>query len=108
MTILTLFTVSNSFGAVSYASFYGLFCGARQSLMVPMYADLFGTENLGKVTSIMIMGLTSAAGFGPLMFGLSKDHTGSYSPAILTIALFTLISSVPLFFTKATKEHRNT
>ena len=63
--------------------------------MIPMFADLFGTKHLGKVTAIATSVGLFSCGIGPLMFGFCRDSysdsysdsTGDYKIAILTCAI---------------------
>jgi hypothetical protein len=62
-----------------------------------MFADLFGTNNLGKITGINTSLNLITMGLGPLVFGLSRDYSGAYTIAILGAAILNLIFSLSLF-----------
>ena len=47
--MIGLLYVRSIFGAWIFAFCYGVFVGFRRSLMLTMYAELFGVENLGKI-----------------------------------------------------------
>ena len=92
--------ISGPGSAIIFSTFYGVLIGSRQSLMIPMFADLFGTKHLGKVTAIATSVGLFSCGIGPLMFGICRDSTNDYKIAILTCAILTAIFSSSLLWIK--------
>lgn len=74
--------------------------GMYNSFAQPMFADLFGTKNLGKVQGMNTFFILIACGLGPFIFGLSNDLFQSYAMPINFTATFTLIACCSLFFVK--------
>jgi len=79
-----------------YAVFYGLLMGSQQSLMMPIYAELFGLQHLGKVQGVAFGMALFTAGLGPMVFGACKDNLGSYRTPIMGTSALTACASVSL------------
>ncbi|MFN0092834.1 MAG: MFS transporter [Acidimicrobiales bacterium] len=70
----------------AFIPLHGLAWGLRGPLMQSMRADYFGASDFGKIMgwSSLIMMLGQIA--GPLIAGIAKDQTGSYTPGFVIIA----------------------
>jgi len=80
-----------------WAAVYGALLGSRDALIMPMFADLYGTNNLGKITGINTSFNLITMGLGPLIFGMSRDFSGSYTIAVMAAAGLNLVFSLGLF-----------
>jgi MFS family permease len=103
-SLLMAQTLQGTGSAVLFGIALGATNGVFQSLGTVTWPSFFGRENLGS-----IYGFTSAAGvlgaaLGPLPFGIVRDLTGSYQPALFTFAgICVLLSLVGLTVQKPIK-----
>jgi cyanate permease len=74
--------------------------GMYNSFFSPIFADLFGTKNLGKVQGLNTFFLLLAVGVGPAAFGSSFDLVQSYTLPITVTAMWTFICCISLFLVK--------
>ena len=99
---MVLFTFASAPWMVwAFVPFHGLAWGIRGPLLQAMRADYFGTSSFGRImgwsSMIMMLGTMS----GPIVVGLLRDATGSYTlgftvitaGASLAIAFFSLASA---------------
>ena len=79
----------------AFVPFHGLAWGLRGPLMQAMRADYFGASSFGRImgwsSMIMMLGTMS----GPLIVGILRDSTGSFTPGF---ALVTGLASVAIVF----------
>ena len=101
---MMMFKITGPKSASLWGLTYGVLLGNRDALFMPMFADLFGTNNLGKISGINTSLNLITMGLGPLLFGLSKDYTGSYLSAITASAVLNLIFSLMLFCSKVPED----
>jgi cyanate permease len=66
--------------------------------MIPMFADLFGTRHLGKVSAVGQSFTLFVCGIGPFVYGVCRDKTGTYSICILLTAILTWVISLSLLW----------
>lgn len=80
----------------------GMSSALALGLFVPCLGDLFGRANVGSLFGILSMGWGLIGGFGPVLWGIIVDSTGSYNPACLlsvgcyAVALIALFCMRPL------------
>jgi MFS family permease len=67
---------------------FGLFMGGFGVVSTVLVQDSFGLRHFGSIMGLMNLSTVMAFGLGPLIAGVSFDHTGSYSGAFLTVAAF--------------------
>jgi len=72
-TFFALFKVQGPLTAALWGGFYGFMFGMWNSFNAPMFADLFGMKNLGKVQGLNTFFILLALGVGPACFGVSFD-----------------------------------
>lgn len=60
----------------------GLFFGAAQ----PLWARYFGRQHLGKIRGLLVTLNIASSSLGPLVAGLSRDATGTFSFSLLLFA----------------------
>ena len=61
-----------------------------------MFADVFGRKALGSINGVVIAMHTASAGIGPLLFGWSRDSTGTYRAAVLLLIVLVSVASAVL------------
>ena len=67
----------------------GMTSALALGLFVPYLGDLFGKENVGALFGILTMGWGLVGGFGPMLWGILVDATGSYNLAcLLSVACY--------------------
>ena len=69
-----------------FALIAGMTYALPVGLFAPYLGDLFGRANVGSLFGILTMGWGLIGGFGPMLWGIIFDTTGSYNPACLMSA----------------------
>ena len=89
---------------------FGILVGITDGLFIPIggiiWATYFGRDHLGSITGITTTLTISGSSFGPLLFGMLRDFTGSYQLITLFSAGFSILLAVIVIFTK--KPAKNT
>lgn len=75
---------------------FGLFMGGFGVVSTVLVQDCFGLRNFGSIMGLMNLTTVLSFGLGPIIAGLSYDHTGSYSAAFFTVAGFFAIAALVL------------
>ena len=71
-------------------------CAVTVSIPI-MITSIFGARNYSEIYGFTCSFTMAASAIGPSAIGLIYDLTGSYKPAILTLAVLTLLSIVIMF-----------
>ncbi len=84
----------------AFVPLHGLAWGVRGPLMQAMRADYFGASSFGSImgwsSMIMMLGTMS----GPLIVGIIRDQTGTFTPGFATVTALASVAAV--FFAFAT------
>ena len=72
----------------------GLAAGAELDLLAFLVSRYFGLHDYGKIYGALYIFFSIGAGLAPALFGMAFDHFGSYSLALKTVAIMSLISGV--------------
>ncbi len=92
---------SHSFGAVAFEFAVVLLCyGGGFGVMPSFNADYFGTRYLGQNYGMILTAWGVAGVVGPLIAATVRDRTGSYSGALIPVAIMLLIAAIIPFFIK--------
>ncbi|MBS3908818.1 MAG: OFA family MFS transporter [Actinobacteria bacterium] len=83
--------------------FVGFNYGALLALFPSTTGDYFGTKNLGVNYGLIFTAWGFGGVFGPVMAGMIRDATGSFSPAFQISAALCLVAALVSFITKAPK-----
>ena len=75
---------------VPYALVYGLANGAKEALDAVVWADYFGRHSVGAIRGLSRPVVVGAGALGSFGGGLGYDLTGSYTGAVLTLALIAI------------------
>lgn len=59
--------------------------------MLAAFPRVFGTAHLGSIRGFVMAVSVGSTAFGPLLFALVLDGTGSYAPALLGTAVLPLL-----------------
>ncbi len=84
--------------ALSCAALLGIGLGAEIDFMSYLVSRYFPTRNYGQVTSLIYSSHLVGAAFGAPMVAFSIEKFGSYSPAMIILAVLVAVS-IPLFVT---------
>jgi MFS transporter, OFA family, oxalate/formate antiporter len=74
--------------------------GGGFGVMPSFNADLFGTKFMGQIYGMILTAWGVAGVVGPFIAGFVKDKTGSYSGALIWIAVMLVIAAIIPFFVK--------
>ena len=97
-----MFCLSRLNGGLYYYGFIagnGIVAGLYNVLMAVVWPRFYGRDNLGKISGFVMSIIVFSSALGPIIFSLSATKFGSYSYAILGLAIF--IVAVALFSVKA-------
>jgi len=75
----------------------GLVAGAEFDIVAYLVGRYFGRRHFSELYSIQYAVFGLGAGFAPAIYGLLRDHTGSYHGAIITSAALFVCSLAALF-----------
>ncbi|MGB5925007.1 MAG: MFS transporter [Dehalococcoidia bacterium] len=78
----------------------GLGTGLQVSLYVPLLGDFFGRARVGSLWGILCFGYGLIGGWGPLLWAMLRESTGSYNTAALMSAVCYAIGAVALLFVR--------
>jgi MFS family permease len=92
--------VHNSFTLYIFAIVYGLFYGAGISLIAPYLGDLFGRKNLASLFGLVTAAHGFIGGFGPLLWGVIFDRTGTYNLAALSAGIIYIFVVICFIFAR--------
>jgi OFA family oxalate/formate antiporter-like MFS transporter len=85
------------------ASFTGLCYGTIFTLMPMAVADFYGLRNLGMNYGILFTGFGLAGVVGPIVGGIIRDRSGTYSTSYLISGCLLVVAALLAFTTKAPK-----
>ena len=95
----------HSLALVGFAFAIVLLCyGGGFGVMPSFNADYFGTKFLGQNYGMIITAWGVAGVVGPVIAGKVKDATGSYTGALVPVAIMLLIAAIIPFFIKKPAE----
>jgi MFS family permease len=95
---LLLFANSTSpAAAVVAALLIGLAAGAEVDVIAYMIGRYFGTRAYATLYGVLYSAWTLGSGFGPKLFAIVYERTGSYSPALLSAAVLMTLSCLLLW-----------
>ena len=86
------------------ASFTGLCYGTIFTLMPMAVADFYGLKNLGMNYGILFTGFGLAGVVGPIIGGVVRDRTGTYSASYLLSGTLLIVAAALAFTTRPPKE----
>lgn len=90
---------------IAGAVFVGFNYGALLSVFPSTTGDYFGTKNLGINYGLVFTAWGFGGVFGPIMAGIIKDATGSFSLAFQISAALCVLAGLITFFVKAPKPY---
>jgi MFS family permease len=97
LCIPLLFLARRSTAAWGFAVLFGLAMGADYMLIPLVTAECFGTNGLGKLLALIIMGYSVGQWMGPVLAGRIFDATGSYDAAWAIMTLAGVLGAVTIY-----------
>jgi cyanate permease len=82
-----LMRLGTEYGKWAYVIGNGFCGGGFMSLSGLVWPRFFGRYRLGAISGVNMSLIVIASGIGPLLFGISKQGTGSYYPILLASAI---------------------
>ena len=102
--ILLLWLYPTGFTVYLATVMIGLAMGAESDIMPYMVSRFFGMRSMGTVYGFVFSAYTIGAAFGPMLFGVGFDKTGSYQFSLLVgLGLMILAIGLMLLLQKNTK-----
>jgi MFS family permease len=90
--------VSPGWSAIGFGVLIGAAGGSIRTLEAAAFPRYYGTAHIGSIRGFVVAVSIGSTAFGPLLFALVHDATGSYDPALLAgAALPALLAAVALF-----------
>ena len=109
VAIFFLMARSHSIAAVAIEFAVVLLCyGGGFGVMPSFNADYFGTKFLGQNYGMILTAWGVAGVVGPLIAATVRDRTGSYSGALIPMAIMLLVAAIVPFFIKKPEPKRLT
>ena len=84
-------------GAVVFVLLFGLGFGVGTIARPALLAATFGVAHYATIAGLLALVVTLATTAGPLAAGLARTETGSYTPALVGVALLCAVSAAGLF-----------
>jgi MFS transporter, OFA family, oxalate/formate antiporter len=81
-----LISVTTVHGAYAAAGLFGLGIGGLMTLLPVAWADYFGRESFGAIRGVVLSVQTLAQAVGPVMSGVLRDWSGSYTWSLTLFA----------------------
>jgi len=94
-------------GLMVFAIGVGLGTGLQVSLYVPLLGDLFGRARVGSLFGIITFGYGLIGGWGPLIWAVLREATGSYNDAALVSTICYAMAAVALLLIRPMKTGRS-
>lgn len=92
--VMLLFWVNNSTMAIVFILVYGLGIAIQSVTINTIYPYYFGRKYLGSIRGAATVFMVIGSALGPVQFGISYDQFGTFSYAIISMMIMTVIASV--------------
>ena len=87
LAMAAVFMMAGAWSARVAGAVLGLSQGLFFATSSPLWARYFGTVHIGKIRGMLATVNVGASSVGPFLAGLSRDHLGSFDPAVLAFAI---------------------
>jgi cyanate permease len=92
--------VAPGWSSIGFAAAIGAAGGSIRSLESASFPRYFGTTHIGSIRGLVAAVSVGSTAFGPVLFALVRDATGSFAPALLGGAVLpAAVAVVALFVT---------
>ncbi len=92
LSLVTLLMGSSPLFIVLFIALYGMAIGTNTLIRPLIVADTYGAAYYGRISSTMVFFLTLAGTAAPFAAGLIYDLSNSYSPMLIIVTGFSLLS----------------
>ncbi len=96
--LLLLFAFNHPWIAFGYMFLAGISMGIAANVTTSLYAELYGTANLGTIRSMMTMFMVISTAISPILFGFLLDAGFSFVMIIQGSITFVIISAILAIF----------
>ncbi len=96
--LLLLFLFSHPWAAFGYMFLAGISMGIASNVTTSLYAELYGTANLGTIRSMMTMFMVISTAISPVLFGFLLDAGFTFVLIIQSSMTFVIISIILAIF----------
>ena len=96
-SILLLYFASSPGVIYLFAIIFGIGLGGDYMIIPLMAAELFGVKVMGRVMGLIITVDGLAEAFGPILAGLLRDKSGSYSTGFTALIILSAIGTVAVW-----------
>ncbi|HEX2622562.1 MAG TPA: hypothetical protein VHL11_20520, partial [Phototrophicaceae bacterium] len=101
VTMLAAIMMSNPVILMVFAMGCGVLFGSAGIFDGSVWNNLFGRASQGAIRGFVVMVTIVGAAVGPVIFGLSYDYLGSYTPALMLGIAFCLVAAGLSLFARA-------
>jgi MFS family permease len=105
-TMMLSDSITGAATAAVWSVVYGAGVGAKDAFYQVLYADLFGSRALGKISGVATALGIASTGVGPLLFGWCRQATGTYTLITFGLALALAATAFPVWFVQVPKAAR--
>jgi len=98
LAMVWLMFVSAAWGVAVFVILFGTSVGAMTLARPVLIADLYGSAQYGRISSVMSFFITFAATGAPFVAGLLYDAAGNYDLTIVLMIGFALVSVGTMYF----------
>lgn len=93
-----LLNLDTPMGKIAYVVGNGLCGGAFLSLLGLVWPRFYGRQWLGSINGVNMSLIVVASGIGPLLFGLAKQYSGTYFPALVFCVALPALLAIASFW----------
>ena len=96
--------VAPGWSAIGFALLVGAAGGSIRTLEAAAFPKYYGTDHLGSIRGFVAAVGVGSTAFGPVLFAVIRDTTGSYNPALLTTAALPLLVGAAALMVRPPRE----
>ena len=98
--VASLSAVSSVASAIAFAILFGIANACSHNLLGFIWPRFFGRKHLGSIQGTSQMVSVVGASVGPIPVGMAYDLSGSYSGALIALAVLPVVCAVAVFFVR--------
>lgn len=96
---VVLYSFSSTYALWAYMVLIGASGGTANTLLSSIWPEIYGTQHLGSIRSLVMAGMVFSSALGPGVTGWFIDQGVSYPDQTLTMAAFCLLGTAALIMT---------
>ncbi len=90
-------SVDSTVSIIAFGLLLGSATGLMRTLSGSVWAMYFGRLHLGSISGVARAIIIAGAALGPMPFGISRDLTGSFNPALISMGILALALGIAAF-----------